>query len=73
MAVGIVKWYNTTKGYGFIQPSEKGKNGSKASDIFVHATAVAAAGFNDLKEGQKVSFQAESQRGRVYATNLTLE
>ena len=50
MSVGTVKWFNATKGYGFIESEEQ------ASDVFVHITAVQAAGMTDLKEGQKVSF-----------------
>ncbi|BAG40648.1 cold-shock protein [Orientia tsutsugamushi] len=73
MATGIVKWYNSVKGYGFIQPSEKVKDGGKMEDVFVHATAVVAAGVADLKEGQRVSFQIGSQKGRIYATNLVLD
>ncbi|MEQ9329632.1 MAG: cold-shock protein [Rhodospirillales bacterium] len=56
MATGTVKWFNPTKGYGFIEPSEGG------SDAFVHITAVQRAGLDGLTEGQKVSY--ELQRGR---------
>ena len=65
MSNGTVKWFNTTKGYGFIQPSD----GSK--DVFVHITAVERAGLSGLNEGQKVSFDLErGQQGKMSATNL---
>ena len=65
MSEGIVKWFNSQKGYGFIQPSD----GSK--DVFVHITAVQRAGLDGLNEGQKVSFDMEpGQRGKISATNL---
>ena len=51
MATGTVKWFNTQKGYGFIQPDDGGK------DVFVHATAVERAGMRQLDEGQKVSYE----------------
>ena len=65
MAVGIVKWFNTQKGYGFIQPDD----GSK--DVFVHASAVESAGMGSLVEGQKISFDLMTDRGKTRATNLT--
>ena len=66
MATGTVKWYNETKGYGFIQPDSGGK------DVFVHATALERAGMRGLAEGQKVSYEVESDRrtGKESATNL---
>ena len=65
MSVGVVKWFNPTKGYGFIQPDD----GSK--DVFVHVTAVAASGLGDLKEGQRVSFDLErGNQGKTSAVNL---
>ncbi len=67
MANGAVKWFNPTKGYGFIQPED----GSK--DVFVHVSAVERAGLRTLREGQRVQFEVESDdRGRVAATNLSL-
>ena len=56
MATGTVKWYNSTKGYGFIEPSDGGK------DVFVHVSAVEGAGMNGLNEGQKVSYEVERDR-----------
>ena len=56
MATGTVKWYNSTKGYGFIEPSDGGK------DVFVHVSAVEGAGMRGLDEGQKVSFEVERDR-----------
>lgn len=64
MATGTVKWFNAQKGYGFIQPSD----GSK--DVFVHVTAVQAAGLTTLNEGQSVSFEISNERGKPAATNL---
>lgn len=66
MATGTVKWFNTTKGYGFIVPLEGGK------DVFVHITAVQAAGLRGLDEGQKVSYEVVMERGKAAATNLQL-
>jgi len=64
MTIGTVKWFNPTKGFGFIQPLD----GSK--DVFVHVSAVERAGMT-LKEGQKVSFDVErGQQGKVSAVNL---
>jgi cold shock protein len=65
MSEGTVKWFNSQKGYGFIQPSD----GSQ--DVFVHVSAVERAGLSGLNEGQKVSFDLErGQRGKMSATNL---
>jgi CspA family cold shock protein len=64
MASGTVKWFNATKGYGFIVPQDGGK------DVFVHITAVQAAGLNGLNEGQRVSFDVVKERGKDAATNL---
>lgn len=65
MAIGTVKFFNTQRGFGFIQPSD----GSK--DIFVHVSAIERAGMSTLSEGQKVSYEVERGRdGRVSAVNL---
>lgn len=64
MATGSVKWFNTTKGYGFIQPDDGGK------DVFVHISAVQAAGLNALQEGQRVSYELVNQKGKESAGNL---
>ena len=66
MAMGTVKWFNATKGFGFIQPDD----GSK--DVFVHISAVERAGLNELNEGQKVAFEivADKRTGRSSAGNL---
>ena len=61
---GTVKFFNGAKGFGFIQPAD----GSK--DVFVHATALERAGMNGLNEGQKVSYEVASERGREAAVNL---
>ncbi len=67
MATGTVKWFNPTKGFGFIEPDEGGK------DAFVHISAVERAGLNGLNEGQKVSFDLEPGRnGKSSAENLKL-
>jgi CspA family cold shock protein len=64
MATGTVKWFNKVKGYGFIQPSDGGK------DVFVHITAVERAGLDGLNEGQKVSYDMVTERGKTAASNL---
>jgi len=64
MATGTVKWFNATKGFGFIQPDSGGK------DVFVHISAVERAGLQDLHEGQKISYDVQSERGKEAATNL---
>ena len=67
MAQGTVKWFNTQKGYGFINPDE-GDN-----DVFVHITAVQNSGLNGLNEGQKVAYELEEQRnGKMAAVGLSL-
>ena len=64
MAKGTVKWFNSTKGYGFIQPVGGGK------DVFVHISAVERAGLSTLNEGQTVEYEVESNRGKESAVNL---
>ena len=66
MAIGTVKWYNAQKGFGFIQPDD----GSK--DAFVHVSAIERAGMNDLREGQKISFEltSDARSGKVSADKL---
>ncbi|MBK8009224.1 MAG: cold-shock protein [Rhizobiales bacterium] len=64
MSTGTVKWFNTQKGFGFIQPDDGGK------DVFVHISAVQRAGLQTLNEGQKVSFEVATERGKAAAANL---
>ena len=64
MAQGTVKWFNETKGFGFIQPDDGG------ADVFVHISAVQAAGLSGLSDGQKVSYDIEENRGKKAAANL---
>jgi cold shock protein len=66
MANGTVKWFNPTKGFGFIQPDQGGE------DVFVHISTVERAGLRDLNDGQKVSYDLEDNRGRTAAANLKL-
>ncbi|HRO33478.1 MAG TPA: cold-shock protein [Brevundimonas sp.] len=69
MATGTVKWFNSTKGYGFIQPDDGGK------DVFVHISAVEAAGLRGLDENQKISYEIETDRrsGKESAGQLKTE
>ncbi len=64
MAKGTVKWFNSTKGYGFIQPDTGGK------DVFVHISAVEKAGLRSLNEGQKIEYEIVANRGKEAAENL---
>jgi len=67
MATGTVKWYNSTKGYGFIKPDDGGK------DVFVHVSAVEQAGLQGLDDNQKVTFEIEPGRdGRSKASDIVL-
>ncbi|MCK1488888.1 cold-shock protein [Bradyrhizobium sp. 180] len=67
MAIGTVKWFNPTKGYGFIAPDDGGK------DVFVHISAVEKAGFTSLAEGAKVSYEIVTDRsGKQSAGNLRI-
>jgi cold shock protein len=64
MASGTVKWFNSQKGYGFIQPTSGGR------DVFVHISAVERAGLSSLNEGQQIEFEIEDTRGKSSAVNL---
>ena len=67
MSQGTVKWFNTQKGYGFIDPDDS------VNDVFVHITAVQNSGLNGLNEGQKVTYELEEQRnGKMAAVNLEI-
>jgi cold shock protein len=64
MATGTVKFFNATRGFGFIAPSDGGP------DVFVHATAVERAGLGSIVEGQKLSYDVVNERGKTAASNL---
>ena len=64
MSNGTVKWFNATKGFGFIQPEEGGP------DVFVHISAVEKAGLRSLNEGQRVAYELQNERGKTAAVNL---
>jgi CspA family cold shock protein len=64
MPTGVVKFYNSSKGFGFVQPDEGGP------DVFVHVSALEAAGIHSLNEGQKLSFEVVADRGKTKAANL---
>ena len=66
MANGTVKWFNPTKGYGFIAPEDG------SSDVFVHVSAIEKAGLSTLNEGQKVSFELATNKGKTSAADLKL-
>jgi len=67
MSTGTVKWFNTTKGFGFIEPTDGG------NDVFVHATAVERAGMNSIVEGQKLNYDVlkDDRTGKMSAGNLS--
>ncbi len=67
MATGTVKWFNPTKGYGFIQPDDGG------ADVFVHISAVEKAGLQRLNENQKITYELATNKGRTSAANLKVE
>jgi CspA family cold shock protein len=69
MATGTVKWFNSQKGYGFIQPT----GGGGGRDVFVHISAVERAGLSSLNEGQHVEFEIEDNRGKSSAVNLRVK
>lgn len=64
MAEGVVKWFDTTKGYGFIEPEDGG------GDVFVHVSAVERAGLSTLNDGQRLSFELDRRGGKAAAVNL---
>ena len=68
MPTGTVKWFNPTKGYGFIQPS-----GGGGKDVFVHISAAERAGLRSLNEGQTIEYEIEKDRGKESATNLRVK
>jgi len=68
MATGTVKWFNSQKGYGFIQPT-----GGGGKDVFVHISAVEQAGLSSLNEGQTVEYEIESNRGKESAVKLKVK
>jgi CspA family cold shock protein len=67
MPKGTVKWFNSTKGYGFIQPQDGGK------DVFVNISAVERAGLSGLNEGQTIEFEVVSNKGKTSAENLKIQ
>jgi len=66
MATGKVKWFNSTKGYGFIKPDDNSK------DIFVHLSALGKSGISNLRDGQSISYEIEENRGKQSAVNLKI-
>ena len=66
MNTGTVKWFNAIKGYGFVEPSDKSR------DVFLHITALEAIGLRDLKDGQKISYNIESHKGKISAIDIKL-
>lgn len=66
MTTGIVKWFNPTKGYGFVQPDDGG------NDVFIHISKLEEKGIANLQEDQKISYDIEESRGKTAATNIEL-
>lgn len=66
MTIGLVKWFNVTRGYGFIIPTDGGK------DVFFHVLTLQAAGLKSIIEGQAVSYDVVTERGKIAAVNLKL-
>ena len=66
MATGKVKWFNSSKGYGFIESDDGG------NDVFIHISALQEKGIHNLEEGQKISYDTEDNRGKTSATNIEL-
>lgn len=66
MNTGTVKWFNAIKGYGFVEPSDKSK------DVFLHISALEAIGLSDLQDGQKISYNIESNKGKISAIDIKL-
>jgi CspA family cold shock protein len=66
MNTGTVKWFNASKGYGFVEPSDKSR------DVFLHISAVEAIGLSDLQDGQKISYNIESNKGKISAVDIKL-
>ena len=69
MPTGTVKWFNPTKGYGFIKPS----GGGGGKDVFVHISAVERAGLSSLNDGQAIEYEIENNRGKESAVNLKIK
>lgn len=67
MATGTVKWFNATKGYGFIQPDDGGK------DVFLHISAVERAGLSNVNEGAKIEYEIVADRGKQSAGNIKMK
>ncbi len=67
MTLGKVKWFNPTKGYGFIQPDDGGQ------DVFVHVSSLASSGLHSLNEGDRVSYKLNENKGRTSASDIQIE
>ena len=66
MSTGVVKWFNPTKGYGFVKPEQGG------ADVFVHISALEKAGISTLNEGQRISYNLTTNKGKTSATDIKL-